>query len=231
MGLASTPAAMAECSLDSEERKKLQRYLDVTKAQLFFAKGVILVEGISEALLLPHLAGIAGHSLDASGISVVNVQGLSFKPFAKLFNDGTYLIPAAILTDADRVDPDDEDSNTSKAAAALKQLEGGTLRVFTARNGFEWDLAEAGNAERMAQEYQHLRPVVGKRTYKAVKQAGNGSEKAHAFRSNGWRDRDKAPFAQRLAVSLAEDSKWFNVPEYIKLALNHVARKKNEGPG
>ncbi len=36
-------------------KKKLQRFLDATRAELFFARRVLLVEGIAEALLLPNL--------------------------------------------------------------------------------------------------------------------------------------------------------------------------------
>ena len=42
--------------LKDEDRIFLKKFLDVTKSQLFFAKGVILVEGISETLLLPVFA-------------------------------------------------------------------------------------------------------------------------------------------------------------------------------
>ena len=45
-----------ETMLDSSDYKFLERYLDATKANLFFAKGVIIVEGPGEALLLPTLA-------------------------------------------------------------------------------------------------------------------------------------------------------------------------------
>ena len=34
----------------------LERFLDVTKANLFFAKGVIMVEGWAEEILIPALA-------------------------------------------------------------------------------------------------------------------------------------------------------------------------------
>ena len=36
--------------------KFLRRFLDATKANLFFAKGVVMVEGDAEVLLLPALA-------------------------------------------------------------------------------------------------------------------------------------------------------------------------------
>ena len=43
--------ALHDIVLEKDESTKLERFLDVTKCQLFFATGVILVEGISEALI------------------------------------------------------------------------------------------------------------------------------------------------------------------------------------
>ncbi|XQF91242.1 ATP-dependent nuclease [Pseudoalteromonas espejiana] len=42
--------------LASNDYKHLERFLDTTKANLFFAKGVIMVEGWSEEILIPALA-------------------------------------------------------------------------------------------------------------------------------------------------------------------------------
>src|SRR5207248_11209505 len=52
---------IAEKPKDAEKlKKKLQRFLDATRAELFFARRVLMVEGIAEALLLPVLAKVAG---------------------------------------------------------------------------------------------------------------------------------------------------------------------------
>jgi putative ATP-dependent endonuclease of OLD family len=94
------------CPLDPFHKTDLERYLDVTKAQLFFAKGVVLVEGISEALLLPAFAKLLERRLDQNAVEVISVAGTAFAPFAHLFNseeDGKRIdIPCGILTDDDR---------------------------------------------------------------------------------------------------------------------------------
>lgn len=41
----------------------LQRFLDSTKANLFFAKGIIMVEGDAENILIPVIADIIGYPL------------------------------------------------------------------------------------------------------------------------------------------------------------------------
>lgn len=97
---------LRKCPLDPSQKADLRRYLDVTKSQLFFAKGVILTEGISEALLLPVFAKRLGRRLDHNAVEVVNVSGTAFEPFAQLFNsdkvDQHIGIPCAIITDDDR---------------------------------------------------------------------------------------------------------------------------------
>lgn len=87
-------------------KKMLMRYLDVTRSQLFFAKGCLLVEGISEALMINKFSELKGSSLSDSQIEIVNLEGTAFIQFALLFNsfDENKRLPMklAILTDADQ---------------------------------------------------------------------------------------------------------------------------------
>ena len=46
----------SEAKLNEDNKKYLQRYLDVTKSQMFFARGILFVEGNSEAILIPEMA-------------------------------------------------------------------------------------------------------------------------------------------------------------------------------
>ena len=216
--------SVAGCSLSEPERADLQRYLDVTKAQLFFARAVIFVEGISEALLLPEFANILKRNLEESFVSIVNLQGLMFAPFAKLFGNTPYRIRAVILSDSDPKSSDPEDkpedaiSNTAKSLLALEK---DPLIVRLATRTFEYDLALAGNAKRLAEEYQTLRPKKGAAMLKAVEAANEGSAKADAFFSN-FDSADKGRFAQRLATALARKPDGFIVPRYIAEALEYA---------
>ena len=42
--------SFSESNLEGKDKYYLERYLDVTKSQMLFAKGILFVEGISEAL-------------------------------------------------------------------------------------------------------------------------------------------------------------------------------------
>ncbi len=91
-----TPQAIAlnSCGLSDPSKAFLNRWLDATKSTLLFAKGIILVEGIAEAMLLPELAKIVlqdndkpPKTLEDGGVSVINMNGIYFKHFMQLFAD------------------------------------------------------------------------------------------------------------------------------------------------
>jgi len=82
----------------------LERFLDATKANLFFARGVILVEGDAENILLPTVAEIIDRPLYRYGVSIVNVRSTAFLRFSRIFlrkNRDDMNIPVAIVTDMD----------------------------------------------------------------------------------------------------------------------------------
>lgn len=82
----------------------LERFLDVTKANLFFSKGIILVEGWSEEIFLPVLAKRLGYDLTKNEVSIINVGSTAYLRFAKIFlrNDDKELnIPVSVISDID----------------------------------------------------------------------------------------------------------------------------------
>lgn len=89
----------AGISLSTAETDDLARYLDVTRAEMLFARGIILVEGDAERFLLPTFARSLGHELDQLGITVCSVAGTNFKPYAKFLT--ALDIPFSIMTDWD----------------------------------------------------------------------------------------------------------------------------------
>jgi putative ATP-dependent endonuclease of OLD family len=89
------------CGLGDAEQRQLRRVLDVTRASLLFAQGVILDEGISECLLLPALARRLGIDLGRKCVAVVPVGGVDFATIGRLFGDKKIAAPLSIMTDAD----------------------------------------------------------------------------------------------------------------------------------
>lgn len=74
-----------ETQLDAQNYVHLEKFLDVTKSNLFFAKGVVIVEGDGENILLSTFADLLGTPFEDFGVSVVNVGSLAFAPFARIF--------------------------------------------------------------------------------------------------------------------------------------------------
>lgn len=69
------------------------------RGELYFGKGIILVEGISEEYLVPAVAEVLGMPLDDQGIIVCNIDSANFKPYAQLLD--LLHIPWVLFTDGD----------------------------------------------------------------------------------------------------------------------------------
>ncbi|RRJ96397.1 ATP-dependent endonuclease [Opitutaceae bacterium TAV4] len=99
--------ASGETELEGSDRSFLERFLDVTKANLFFAYGVMIVEGDAENVLLPTLARLIGRDLTEHGVSIVNVGGVGLGRYARIFKrklptkQGELGIRVACITDMD----------------------------------------------------------------------------------------------------------------------------------
>ncbi len=91
----------AAAQFTEAEEEDLARYLDVTRNEIVFARGVILVEGDAERFLLPAFAENMDVSLDEHGVSICSVAGTNFQPYVKLLC--ALGIPFAVITDADWV--------------------------------------------------------------------------------------------------------------------------------
>ncbi|EPW4775076.1 ATP-dependent nuclease [Vibrio parahaemolyticus] len=103
-GNGAFPMWRGKTDLSNGDYKFLQRFLDSTKANLFFSKGVILVEGDAENILIPTIAKLIGRPLNKYGVSIVNVGSTAFLRYSKIFNrkDGINLgIPVSVITDLD----------------------------------------------------------------------------------------------------------------------------------
>ncbi|MVT12363.1 ATP-dependent nuclease [Chitinophaga tropicalis] len=98
------PMGAAYTELIATDYLFLQRFLDATKANLFFARGVILVEGWGEELLLPILAKKNGINLTQKGVSIVNVGSTAFLRYSRIFKRKQapeMEIKVAVVTDVD----------------------------------------------------------------------------------------------------------------------------------
>lgn len=105
-GQRTFPLKTGQTKLDQADYRFLERFLDVTKANLFFAHGVVIVEGDAEAILLPVLAKLIGRNFTEHGVSIVNVGGKGLRRFSRIFQrkekgSPQISIPVACVADRD----------------------------------------------------------------------------------------------------------------------------------
>jgi putative ATP-dependent endonuclease of OLD family len=149
-GIDAYPLDKGKTKLDDGDYVFLDHFLDVTKSNLFFAKGVILVEGWAEELLLPVIATKLGYDLTEHEVSIVNVGSTAYLHYAKILmrNDGKALdYPVSIVTDMD-IRPNDGVIDEEKENDKLEQLKNDldvgankNVKLFVAKHWtLEWCL-------------------------------------------------------------------------------------------
>jgi len=98
------PLSEGQTTLEKKDYSYLKRFLDVTKSNLFFAKGVIIVEGWAEEILLPAIAKKMNFDLTKHEVSIVNVGSTAYLHFGKIFQRtgiNKMELPVSIVTDLD----------------------------------------------------------------------------------------------------------------------------------
>lgn len=86
-------------SLQDKEKRDIERYIDAKRGEIYFGKGIILAEGITEEYFIPAAADLIEKPLDNYGIVVCNVDSTNFRPYIQLLN--TLNIPWVLFTDGD----------------------------------------------------------------------------------------------------------------------------------
>ncbi|WP_027330036.1 ATP-dependent nuclease [Marinimicrobium agarilyticum] len=229
-----------------KKRQKLERYLDVTRAEFFFARRVVFVEGAAELILISVLAKRLGPEFDLrkQGISLISVEGLNFDSFLPLFGESALKVPVSVITDADpphiKNDLEDiekqpvypglgDDIAVSDNTTAMKKYEDKLVKVFHGVKTFEYDLAlHEDNRSVMISALEELHPNISKSLNKEVDIAITETDKAKTLfcgmfdRGKGKANVQKGRYAQVLAQTIEDNNSKITVPEYIEKALRHV---------
>lgn len=97
----SVGESTAGLNIPAQQAEDIERYIDVSRAEILFASAVILVEGLAELYILPSLAAAAGFDLDGYGVIVASAHGTDFGPFRKFLGSNGLNTPHLIVTDGD----------------------------------------------------------------------------------------------------------------------------------
>lgn len=223
-------------NLDPSITSNIERYLDAMRSTLLFAKGVILVEGDAEQILIPPLIkSVLGISLDEMGISIVKMDGTVFKHISTLFHSDRIRNYCAIVTDLDA--PFLTETTDYADDAYLEKLDNARisgeqrmeklnehcdgnsfLNAFYAHNTFETELIIGGNdnlftaiLSSVYSQQARIDELTGHLT------ANNEKKCFYALRlankvGKGW-----------LAVMMSNNlSPQSSIPDYIMKALAHA---------
>lgn len=209
---------LKDSKLEKENKIYLEKFLDVTKSQLLFSKSVIFVEGISEEILIPILAEQEGIDLDKKGIELVNVNGITFKHFAPLFDKEYNLIErGVILTDGDEKELNGPQSDTCQQIKKLS--ENNNIKVFVSKKTFEFDLLN--NNEKNS--------IIWEKFKKKHSQKFN-DEMSEEKLFNEFNKKNsnikKSEIAYNIAIELKKNSEKIKIPKYIEDALYYIKEEK-----
>jgi putative ATP-dependent endonuclease of the OLD family len=114
---------LARLPLLDKDRRKINQYLDATRSAMLFARSIILVEGIAEAVLLPVLARhcvLPGPKNLAkrrkfNAVTIISVGSVDFSPYIKLLlgsvNGISVMDDLIVITDSDPDLEKDPDAN------------------------------------------------------------------------------------------------------------------------
>lgn len=221
--------------LDGTTVKRVERYLDAIRSTIVFAKGVLLVEGDAEQILIPELLNsVCGISPDQLGFSVVSMSSAFFEHISVIFAEDRIRRPCAIVTDRDETIfelPHDRENDDKVQAHARAADEAGLKRQrkledvartnpwvkpFFADHTFEVDFLTASNEheviDALPKVFRQSRNIeICKRRLETDDVAVYGKEALRLSKKEG-----KGWFALLLAEHLTYQT---YIPEYILRAV------------
>ncbi len=152
-----------QTKLESSDYLFLRRFLDVTKANMFFAKGVVIVEGDAENILLPTLAKLIDRSFTNYGISIVKVGSRGLFRYSRIYqrtDESGIPIRVACIADRDivpdeaakymdtgkrRLESEYEEGEIEEKEEKLLSHDDATVKTFVSPKWtLEYDIAVSG---------------------------------------------------------------------------------------
>jgi len=238
---------LVNLNLSPNEFRKINQYLDATRAAVLFARRIILVEGVAEAVLLPVLARklvfahLAAKRREFHAVTIVNVGSVDFEPYIKLLLgtvDGLRVLERlVVITDRDPALPSDngaEDSELSNRPAKLASVAAalgaeGRLVVTEAAYTLEADLlTDVANRSVLEQAYLKQHPR-SRSTWEQIVAATNPAEALYRKLRTNKKFISKGEFAHDVAIAI-ESGQPFAAPPYLRDAITSVVSELGE-PG
>jgi putative ATP-dependent endonuclease of OLD family len=202
---------------DQDSIRFLKFYLDATKSRMFFARRLVLVEGIVEQVIVPRLFEIHSkgeQTLESIGAAIINVGGVAFSHFLKVIRNG-YFLRCVVLTDRDSKKATRQRAVNLKAEFETPKL---ISIEITEDETFEKDLIannrSGAGKEILLKALQETKPNSGKELARA--RAASDLDVGEFFAEV---EDYKAEFAFNLSNRLKDPNCGLRIPQYISSAF------------
>ena len=187
--------ALSTLGLAPPARRKIDRYLNSTRAALLFARDVILVEGVAEMLVLPALAAFHLKGSDPSedevkkrlrqfrSATIISVEGVDFEPYLQLLLAGEHprVDRVVVVTDRDHTGAGDIRKATYETNFAQAHADG-RLHVTVGGTTLEAELfRETGNEQLLKDAFKILHPK-SDHHWQSVLELSTGSRLTNALK-------------------------------------------------
>lgn len=225
------PLGKEYTKLGDDNYKYLRRFLDVTKSNMFFSKGNIIVEGWSEEILLPVLAKKLEIDLTKNEISIINVASTAYLHFAKIFlrnNDYKMGVPIAIVTDLD---------NRPDENGIFTPLENESDKVKTKQKNLEVLKAELNGTDVTLQvakewtlEWCLYKSCLSNIFKDAIVKVHSGTDEFKKDENNNYKDTFQRKFIEKLSKKdgTSPIDKVAVANEFAELLENDMTISKNQ---
>ncbi|KQY58849.1 hypothetical protein ASD11_04240 [Aeromicrobium sp. Root495] len=244
--------ALSKLGLAPAARRKIDRYLNSTRAALLFARDVILVEGVAEMLVLPALATFHLNGSDIPedeakkrlrqfrSATIISVEGVDFEPYLQLLLAGEHprVDRVVVVTDRDHTGAGDVRKTTYETNFPRAYADG-RLHVTVGGTTLEAELfRETGNEQLLQNAFKVLHPK-SDHHWKNVLDAVDGKspdERAEGFAAairrtsaddGPYLDISKGDFAHLVADAIEEstgkEGSTLTVPAYLREVVDAAA--------
>ncbi|WP_198664327.1 ATP-dependent nuclease, partial [Jiangella endophytica] len=239
--------AIASLGLKAADRRKIDRYLNSTRSALLFARDVVLVEGIAEALLLPALAAyhlpVANSVERAAALqrqfrstSIISVEGTDFEPYLRLLLAGNNprVDRVVVITDGDN--GAGQERKQAYEALFTQAVADGRLHVVVGSTTLEAEIfREEPNEELLHHAFKVLHPQSEHHwdNLLTAVEGEDGDVRASKFaqaisaksaKEPLYLDIGKGDFAHLVAEAILVDTEGaLSVPDYLRVAIELAA--------
>lgn len=195
----------------------LRKYLDATNSSMFYARRLILVEGISEQILVPLFFEMKyKQTLESMGATIVNVNGVAFKHFLEVIKNG-YFIKCGVLTDRDKGKKTEERAENLKVKYSKYN---NVIEVAINEDTFEKEIIKFNKINQGNEILKRVFKKLHKINFKKYEDAWEKEIDVETYFSEI--EGDKSDFAFTLHEELLKNNEGFVIPDYITSIFNFI---------